>query len=819
MGNSFCSIFKNYLFYIILTSLIILSVLVGINIGISFLYFFLIEKFLPDYFYLKYILILILFLSNYLFFRRNIIHCLFVWQYPFQCFSIYRERQNFVSDLKEKVTEFLDSLEVLLNSQYILTQNEIISISSFFDLFDEQFYIYDNLYNTVYANNGIHNNNLIRYKMSNKQIKYYNILKAMNNIFNENDFRDKLKNLNLDSNKFLNANKIENQEDNIPKLTQLKILINNELLPIIEDYDWDNYTFMSPAYIFNSIFNDTFGSLSLYSFLFKKNFQDYSLEENYSSNGKIHYTLIRNLKSINNDNKANEIDDINTEENLLIKEKEKQDDGTLIFFSLPNGGCYELIPKSKIEFYLIHGFSFLCWNYRGYGHSKGSCNFSNCKEDALDVFDTITKSKKYNFKKICVMGHSIGGVPTSYIAKNRNVDMSILDRSFCDLPRITLNFHCGNILSFLLKFFLIGNTNIIENIMEEQKKNNLNDQNMNNINKIIVYSPYDHLVANDGTVKSGISRYFIKNYISYKNPENIVIKSKENFLDLIFNSNEKNLFLNNLINLIHMNHDLPQNLNDKKNIIKNDNIIDDENENISNEKEDISFLFFDKFFGICCDNLSYIAEKELSIRRQKIFLDNFFNNLLIWGAQGEMIYPDEEIFEYYSYKGLKLIKEACDILNKNKLDENLDINEKDNLLARKSLILDSLRICFEKILSVMQNLEIIDKSNDVKNNILKINNLDDENIKEKLIMTDDDQEEINTNNTNDNKGIINTKIENTNDILIDRDIFKENKFYQQLNKITGNFKLFRTNVGHNGPFRKDENEQFFLLLLKSRIID
>ena len=72
-------------------------------------------------------------------------------------------------------------------------------------------------------------------------------------------------------------------------------------------------------------------------------------------------------------------------------------------------------------------------------------------------------------------------------------------------------------------------------------------------------------------------------------------------------------------------------------------------------------------------------------------------------------------------------------------------------------------------------------------------------------------------NTNDNKGIINTKIENTNDILIDRDIFKENKFYQQLNKITGNFKLFRTNVGHNGPFRKDENEQFFLLLLKSTI--
>ena len=49
-------------------------------------------------------------------------------------------------------------------------------------------------------------------------------------------------------------------------------------------------------------------------------------------------------------------------------------------------------------------------------------------------------------------------------------------------------------------------------------------------------------------MKSGIARYIIKNYIIYKDLEkNTTIKSKENLLDIVFNSNEKNLFLNDLI--------------------------------------------------------------------------------------------------------------------------------------------------------------------------------------------------------------------------------------------------------------------------------
>ena len=818
MGNFINSIFKSSLFYIILTTLICLSFNVGINLGIAYLYLFLIDKFLSDYFYLKYILILILFLYNYFLLRRIVIHWIFEWQFPFQIFSIYKERQNYIGYLKSRIVGFINSIDVLLNAEYKLTENEICEIIYFLDLFEEEFYIYDNLYSIVHSDNGIHNNNLIRYKMSNKQVNYYNILKHLNILLNENDLRDKLRNINLQNNQFENSIKIENNQENITSLTQLKILINNELLPIIEKYNWDNYTYMSPAYIFNLLFNDTFGSLSLYSLQFKKNFQDYLLEENYTSNGKIHYTLIRKVKKGNNsDENSNELNEIKTEENLLMKEKEENDDGTLLFFSLPNGGCYELIPKTKIEFYLTNGFSFLCWNYRGYGYSKGSTNFSNCKEDALDVFDTVTKNKKYNFKKICVMGHSIGGIAMSYIAKNREVDMIISDRNFCDIPKIVLNFHCGNVLNFLLKLLLIGNTNIIDNIMEENLEEGLKNKNINNINKIIIYSPSDNLILNDATVKSGIARYFIKNYIFYKNNNNLIIKSKENFLDLVFNSNDKNIFLDTLINLIHINHDMAL---DYKNELDNNKIEIYPNSNVFNEKDDISFLFFDKFFGICCDNLSFISENSISIRRQKIFLDNFFNNLLIWGAQGEEIYPNEETFEFYSYKGLKLIKEACDILDKSNYGENSN-NSNNNILLRKLLLIDTLKIYFKQILSVMKNLEIDANLNNDNNkrNSLRISNLTNTNFKEKLIMTEDEEDEINTNNTNNN--IINTNIELNSDFInVENNNIKliEKNFYQKLNDILGNFKIFKTCVGHNGSLRMDEQEQFFCLLLKSGVI-
>ena len=227
-------------------------------------------------------------------------------------------------------------------------------------------------------------------------------------------------------------------------------------------------------------------------------------------------------------------------------------------------------------------------------------------------------------------------------------------------------------------------------------------------------------------------------------------------------------------------------------------------------------VFIHKFYGICSDNLSIISELSTSRRREKLFLDSFFNNLLIWGAQGEDIYPNEEIYEFYPKKGFKIIKEAYDVLNKAFPEENIINN---NSLTKKILLLIRLKTYFGKIYSVMQNLDI-DMSINNKRMSLRISNLNNTNFKEKLI-GNEDEEEIEIKTSSD----INTNIEKEknlidveSDDLIKEDNNNNNNFYQKLNCIIGNIKLFRTIVGHNGPLRVDEREQFYYLLLKSRIV-
>ena len=105
---------------------------------------------------------------------------------------------------------------------------------------------------------------------------------------------------------------------------------------------------------------------------------------------------------------------------------------------------------------------------------------------------------------------------------------------------------------------------------------------------------------------------------------------------------------------------------------------------------------------------------------------------------------------------------------------------------------------------------------------MRINNSnnDNNNNKEKLISTEDKESEISTDDTNSN--IINTKIEFNND-LIDDDCentkIKENKFYQKLSNISGNFKIFKTSVGHREPLEPEEQSQLLQYFQKSGIIE
>ena len=829
MGKFLCFLFKSSIFWIIVTALLFISFIVLINILIAILWSFLINKFIPiSYLFIKYLIILILFLLNWLILRKIVISWLFEWQFPTQKFSIYKERQNFISFLKLHLRNFINAIDIILDVNSKLTQKEIDFIDKFLEIFDDQLNLYEQLYNIV--NNNANNNNIISYSMSRYQIEYYNKLKAINHILIENDIKNNLLNIKNNNNSIKMNNYTVNQNfENQKNLLQLNMILR-QIQSIIAKYDWDNYTYMSPSYLCNLLFNDTFGSLSLNALNFKRKLKEYHLEENFTKKNKIHYTLVRN--KIDNNNKSidkSSENNLSSENNIisesnLISDNSDSKDALLMIFCLPNGGCYELLPKAKIEFYLNLGFSFLLWNYKGYGYSKGRADFSNCKSAVLEVYDTIVGNPKYNFKKICVMGHSIGGVAACYLAKNRRVDLLISDRNFCDISRLANNFYCGKLLSTLIKILFIGNTDNINNFFNSnigngnngvmKIKNFDNKEEKSTINKIIIYSPLDVLILNDSTVKSGISRYIIKNYVIYINNENMqTIKDKENFLDIVFNTNEKSRFINNFRTLLHYYYDKDINAINKNDVVikikkennKNENSINENNSSIEENQtiEDTLFSFFDMFFGICCDNLNYLSMKRLSVRRETIYLDNFFNNLLIWGVQGGES-PTEEVFEFYSYKGKKLLKEASNILyNFSSNYSQININPIIGLIKSVS---DDLK----KILNVMENLDIALKDNqNVKKNNKDYNiNISNEkmstDLKEKLISKEEKENEINTNITfNSNKK---EKLNN------------EDKFYDKLNNIKGNIKLFKSFAGHNGLLRSDEREQFYSFLLCTGII-
>ena len=788
MAKKLCSIFKNYIFWIVFIAILCVSLDVLFNFLVVKLWSFLIDEYIPSsFYYIKYLIIIILFFFNYFLLRHITISWIFEWQYPFQFFSMFKERQNYLNVLKMTLNNFTNAIDVLIDDFNSLPKIEIEYFEYFFNLFEEEYNIYHTLYTIVHSHNN--NNNLIRYKMSKCQINYYTLLNEINMLINNNSLKNILtikKKKKDDSNKdnnniFINSNNNSNIE-NKKILMQLKSLLVR-FHNIIDKYDISNYTFMSPAYLFNLFFNDTFGSLSLYSLQFKKNNENYQLEENFTPKGKIHYALIRR-KSI-----TNEIGKDNNEikNNDLISENSSNnaDDGILLIFCLPNGGIYELIPKSKIDFYMDRGFSFLCWNYNGYGYSKGSPSFKNIRTSVLELYDIIVHNPKYNFKKICVMGHSIGGVPAFYLAKNRNIDLIISDRNFCDLPRLVNNFLCGGILSFLLKCLFIGKTNNLENF---------DDINLKNTYKIIFFSPKDALILNDASVKSGISRYIIKNFIIYRNNENRIIKDKENILDIVFDKTEKERFLNIFLQMIHLYYEINNNNIGNKDETNSFSYYSmDKTDNFNFTLDKFLFSFFNKFYGCCCDDLSIFVNMKVSLRRQKIFIDNFFNNLIIWGVQSEMELLN---FEFYSDKGVSTLKEAS-----NSLDEFItNINQIDNL---KKTLLKNNSENLKKIVKVVDNLDIIFTKNN--NNNISYDIKDNDNVKENLI-SNNLKEVITVKNSGDEI--------NKDDILITKNIF-----YDKLERIKGNIKILKINAGHNGWLNDEESEQYEKFLLYSRIID
>ena len=134
---------------------------------------------------IRYIIIILLFFYNYFLLRKIVISWIFEWQYPFQFFSIYKERQNYLSEIKSRLNDFIKIIDILLDDYKSLSKIKIECFELFFNMLKEEFEIYNNLYNIVNSNN----KNLIEYKMSKCQINYYNLLKTINNLLNESQLK------------------------------------------------------------------------------------------------------------------------------------------------------------------------------------------------------------------------------------------------------------------------------------------------------------------------------------------------------------------------------------------------------------------------------------------------------------------------------------------------------------------------------------------------------------------------------------------------------------------------------------------------------
>ena len=356
-------------------------------------------------------------------------------------------------------------------------------------------------------------------------------------------------------------------------------------------------------------------------------------------------------------------DDTNLDCLLMLSQNNKNNNNTkeknLVIVCGPNLTPFESFINSwDIDsLYLNNNIDILFWNYRGYGFSEGSTNFNIICEDVLCVYDYMKAN--YNYNNIAVHGLSIGGIPSCFLAKNRQIKFLIADRTFGSVLDFLNSFKYLNkilyYLAIILRIPFIDNT---KNFLEA------------NCKKVILNDPEDTTVIDIISLKSSISKKIIYQIFNEKYMEfNIRNIKSENFLEYalepesfkeIFNAFKYTInFVKNKYenyypddNYNKMNEAINVNVNrENNNIINNDiniKVNDSKQEQLNQNKidnldishipietlHDISKEFYQRIyflysnFSSCGDYLIKFTDYMNNI----IHFNNFFNNLFIFGT-------------------------------------------------------------------------------------------------------------------------------------------------------------------------------------------
>ena len=530
--------------------------------------------------------------------------------------------------------------------------------------------------------------------------------------------------------------------NNEKKETERYIDMMNDSLNLIanqiRDFIGEDYCIFSPRYIRNFFRNYLFASLQQ----FQVELEDYFIYEEKKLRTKdgnmLEYIIIKNNNG-KEDNKNNK---------------------KLMIICGPNAEPYQIFSRNiSLNKYLSKGIDVLCWNYRGFGFSTGKATFNNVKSDVIEIYEEIKKLNIY--KTIGVHGISIGGVSCCHLA-NQKKDICVLvsDRNFGQIEYIAKKYALGKFLVILYKFLIIPSSRTVEDYIEsnavkiilndpkddivveegslksllaeefckrylELNCQNLfnsitNDININNSDNSIELETLDDsnnsiLSSINVKLKKDNSKDILLNdKINSPSINNNEIKNRKNktVLDVIL-SNDKEKFINCLINISESLTNEKLNLNNKiicnkiSKMFKKSKIEEEEYSHLKEEEFENSLglinFIRDKMSSCLIkirsagDNLYNLAIKK-SRYNKILFIENFFNNLFIWGT-----YDKRD-----NFGSVYISTEYIDLMISNVIDMiNLFLSSQEIISFKNINIIKDIEIFGNYLIKIKNNMKFL----------------------------------------------------------------------------------------------------------------
>ncbi len=648
--------------------------------------------------------------------------------------SVFNDVRSLVISLKElnTIKRQIDSINYMINHCLDIL-NKIKN--KFHQLTIDQQLFFNNL---NYLKESINSGNLIKFIDETIEIIEKNGKNSLADIPDEE--RDNI------------VSKISRQDSNNLNIQKILVLLRI-LIDQLNDYLGEHYSCFSKRYIRNYLKNKLFASIEQFQI---ELIDKFCVEE--------HQLITKDKCQI---------------EYILLKSNPQSYSKKLMIICGPNGVPYQIFIRNlRFESYLQSDIDILCWNYRGYGFSKGKPSYNRLRSDVLELFDEVKNN--FNYERYGVHGISIGGIPCCHLARNRKeIELMICDRNFGRLDNIAQGFYCGKFLFFIYKYFFFQSSDNVDNYINVKcdkillndsrdqivleicslktlvaqrlcelyfdcNNNNINN-NFNNAN--LNDSNHNSLIGNfnshnneleilsskklNGNEQNNIlnnseqiSSTKINNNLNNKK----IILPKKTALDKILNSvEEKHIFIHSLINISNIINKDKLEVNQKKSFLsKIINLVKKNSVQYSNLKEEELqntsgiFDFVKDHMLEILDSVQSAGDTLLSINIYKtdytkyVFIDNFFNNMFIWGS---FVYNrNNENIQIHKLKNVKTIFNYTMKL----FDEF--INSQEIMSYKQLTLVKEINTIYKYFSQIFQNLENIGLK--TKNGFIKLINED-----------------------------------------------------------------------------------------------